>query len=273
MTRLTDEQLQTARALEDWDTLWLAADPWIKFAMSELRCGDEDALQEARLAAGQAVRSWDPAVVAFSTHVNTYARGAILNWLQAQQTAGVGSRRVAAEGAALDTISLQDPADVDEDGDHATHMDRLTYADIDDSTEFEQLARDGGLQIMADRLLRFLPDEEAAFFRAVTKAGGTRAMSQATGAPRGAIRGRLERIMEKLATHAPKTCVIRETGRTGQENNGQFYRTQHVGNPWADWAYQPTEADVAAGASPRDDAFKWSLGAVAMGARNRRRGL
>lgn len=270
--RLTDAQLETARALEDYETLWLAADPIVKFAMAERNCGDEDALQEGRLAAGLAIRSWDPAKGAFSTHIANAALGAITNWLNQEATGGIGSRRVASEGFAPDTVSLYDPADgADEDDERPTRLDRLTYQDLDNPTEFEALAQSGELQNMADRMLRFLPDEDAQFFRAVTKAGGVRAFAKAANRTPMSVSRQLKAIMAELALHSAKTCYNRETGSTGQEKNGQFYRTQHVGNPWADWAYKPTPEDIARGAAPRDDSFKWSEGAVRLGARNRRR--
>lgn len=271
-TRLTDDQLKIAHALEDWDALWLAAEPLVKFAMSELRCGDEDALQEARVAAGTAVRSWNPVKGAFSTHVTTYARQAILDWLRGEAGRGIGSRRQFAENVTPEMISLNDPAEApsDEDDDRPTHLDRLTYADIDDSTEFEALMHSGQLQVWADQLLRFIPDEEAEFFRNVVRAGGVRPFARLAGLPVMTTQDLLVRVMGKLSVHRAKTCYNRGTGPTGQEQNGNFWRKHHVGNPWADWAYKPTAADLAAGASPRDGAFKWSLGALRMGAGRRK---
>ncbi len=112
MARLTAEQLIKAHALQHWNTLWLAAEPLVKFAMAELGCGDDDAWQTGRLAAGGAIRTWNPARGAFSTHIATQVRGALLKWLNEQRTGGVGSRRQTEENNAPEMISLNDAADV-----------------------------------------------------------------------------------------------------------------------------------------------------------------
>lgn len=265
MTRLTEDDLKIARAIEDWNTLWLAAEPLIKFAMSELRCGDEDALQEARLAAGAAVRSWDPLKGSFSTHVISCARGTILKWLNSDNR-GIGSRRQADEGVACDVISLNDPVATawhEDDDERTTHLDCLTYDDIDDSTEFEQLMRSGELQNWADQLLRFIDEVDAEFFRAVARAGGTRAFAAAHGLPVMTVQDRKRKIMAALTVHREKAWYNSGTGSGGPNpaHNGRWSIQESVGNPWADWSYKPTDADVAAGALPRDDRFKWSDGA------------
>ncbi len=266
LTRLTDEQLKTARALEDYETLWLQADPWIKFAMAELRCGDEDAFQEARLAVGSALRSWDPEKGTYGTYVTNCAHQAILDWLRSQNTHGIGSRRQAAEGAPPMVVSLDDPAETawheTDDGDRATHLDRLTGEDLDDSTEFEAFVRNVDATRELDRLLRFADPLDAAFVKDVTRAGGMRAYAQFANVTAMSVSRRMSKIMEGLALHRHKTCYIHGTGMDfSQHRNGRYNMSESVGNPWADWAYKPTPEDVANGSAPRDDAFNWSAGA------------
>lgn len=280
MTRLTDDQLKAASAAADWNTLWLEADPWIKFTMSELNCGDDDAYQEAQLATGKAVRTWDPQIASFGTHIVNQVRGALLNWINGQNNAGVGSRWQAAEAMPVEVISLNDPADapgtVEEDDDvPATHLDRLTYEALDDSTEFEKALLTLEPTEEIKRALTFLPTDESKFFREVMNAGGTRAFHRATGMPQKTVSDHMVRITQKLSAQQQKSCYIRNTGLgrsvSEQSLNGRHYITAPTGNPWADWSYHPTAADLAAGSAPRDGNYPWSAkGRALMGLRPRK---
>ncbi len=98
---LTKEQLVAARAAQDWTTLWEAAIPLAKLTVRRLmEYGDldpahstSDLMQDALLAAGEAVRLWEPEKGAFSTWIPAYAKRRILNSIQAAATGMVGGRQ------------------------------------------------------------------------------------------------------------------------------------------------------------------------------------
>jgi RNA polymerase sigma factor (sigma-70 family) len=284
MIRLSEPQLICARALGDWTALWLAADPLVKFAMSKLGCGDEDALQQGRLAAGLAIRSWAPEKGAFSTHITTQVIGAIRDWLRAAHNGGVGSRRQRADDQAVELISLDAPAEVNvshdlgEDQGGETHLERLTYDDLDDfdsiNTVMLKLDTRGQLNTALDRL----PPDDSKFLREVMRAGGVTAFSRLTGMRWQTTSRTLARIVQKLVRGQRRTCYNHHTGSKflpGGEDFGA-YRWQRAmlgpsikvessihstGCPWADWSWKPTRADVRNGAAPRSVGYPWSAGA------------
>lgn len=292
MSRLTEVELQRARALEDWNALWLAADPWVKFAMSELHCGDDDAFQCGREAAGRAVRTWCPEKGAFSTHIKNRVRGELLKWLNAQGSAGVGSRRQARDKHIIQVISLNDPFHPSpsfygmtaEDALEAegTHQDNLTYDDLDDfeSINAALIGLDARGQLLA--ALDRLPSDESKFLREVMRHGGISAFSRAVGVPQPTVSTRVTRIVKKLSDNRWKTWYIQGTGKRssrgflpGGEDFGA-YRWQRAmlgpsikiessihssGNPWADWSWKPTREDVRNGSEPRKIGYPWSAGA------------
>jgi len=78
------DELAAAHDRGDWNTLWLAARPLVKFTIKNMirrgeidpaRWIDEDLLQQGMLSAGLAVRSWNTLEGAFSTWVSTKVRG------------------------------------------------------------------------------------------------------------------------------------------------------------------------------------------------------
>lgn len=99
MKRLSADELRAARKAQDWKTLWEQAIPLVKFTMSSFIRGGmdpkyrfEDALQSAYLAVGQAVRTWDPGTGEFSTWIMFRAQGAIVNYINKEQSGVVGGR-------------------------------------------------------------------------------------------------------------------------------------------------------------------------------------
>jgi hypothetical protein len=276
MTRLTDIELRNALDRQDWNALWLAADPWVKFAMAELNCGSDDALQVGRKAAGKAVRTWRPEQYAFSTHIRTYARSALIDWLRASKTGGVGSAWQARQGSPSTVISLNDPvvpaAPGDDSGSGATHLDHLTYGDLGftDGSEDELLGLDAPERL--SRLLDRLHGDDSKFMKELIRAGGVRAFSRLVGVPAMTISRQTHRIVKKLVVHRRKTSVIRDMDGTHLPFFPQFPQTYDNESgrrlfdethscPMADWSYKPTAADLAKGAAPRDDGYPWSAGA------------
>jgi DNA-directed RNA polymerase specialized sigma24 family protein len=301
MTRLTDAELRIALDRQDWNTLWLAAELWVKFVMASLQCGDEDALQEGRLAAGLAIRSWNPARGAFSTHVASQVRGALLNWCNSHATAGVGSRRQAADDIPISVISLHDPAlspgnfDLTDDAEaRPTHQDNLTYDDIDDFNSINALIQTLDVRGQLLTALDRLPSDESKFLREVMRHGGVTAFAKAVGLAHSTVSEKVFRIVQKLSDGLRKTWYIDTTGvpvsETGRSRpsvvrNRRFlpggddfgsYRWQRAmlgpsvrvesslysgGCPMADWSWKPTPEDVKRGAEPRRMGYPWSAGA------------
>lgn len=113
MKQATHEELVAAKDREDWDFLWRAAIPLVKFTIKKMmRHGEvephgstEDVLQEGMLTAGAAIRSWSTYDAAFSTWISVKVRGALINYLNQQNNAGVGSRRVA---SGITSVSLHE---------------------------------------------------------------------------------------------------------------------------------------------------------------------
>ena len=284
MTRLTDAELRIALDRQDWNTLWFAAEPWIRFAMAELGCGDEDALQEGRLAAGLAVRSWDPDRHAFSTHITSRVRFALLKYFGENTTGGIGSSYQAADGKQPRFISLDAPAaqpsgTFNPDGHKGTRallVDNLTYEEFDDSTPFERLlaSADAAGELSAELLS--LPAEDAEFVREVLSAGSVRALCRLTGEPRRSLDVRLAKIVQRLSAHYRETCYIQwsPSNNFGQSgSNPERFVGVGSGNPYADWSWKPTPEDVKNGAEPRQTGYPWSAGAKKlMGLLSRKRG-
>jgi RNA polymerase sigma factor (sigma-70 family) len=100
-SRLSHAELVAARTRQDWDLLWEQAIPLAKLAVRRLMeeglldpyHSREDLMQDAMLAAGMAVRKWQPEKGAFSTWVMVRVRGAALDSITAAATGMVGGRR------------------------------------------------------------------------------------------------------------------------------------------------------------------------------------
>lgn len=103
MKRLSAEELRAAKKANNINLLWEQADPLCKYLISYvIRKGmdpayaTDDMLQEARLAAGLSIRTWDPDKGAFSTWVGRRVQGAIADHIRRQSSGMVGGR--SAEG-------------------------------------------------------------------------------------------------------------------------------------------------------------------------------
>lgn len=121
MLKLSQDELVRARLLGDWDTLWTAAIPWVKFVVSTMG-QDEDLTQTGHLAAGQAVRTWDPDKGAFSTHICNCVRGACQTYLSTRDSGGIGSSWQRRQGKAVEMVDMQ--LELDEE---APDLSELTY--------------------------------------------------------------------------------------------------------------------------------------------------
>jgi len=132
--KLTAEELASAHDRRDWNTLWLAAQPLVKFTIKKMmqrgeidaaRWADGDLKQEGLLAAGLAVRSWSTLEGAFSTWVVTKIRSHLRDYIEKVSRGGFGG-----EGSTPFLVSAQEDvlldADEGEDPD-ATKQDLFTY--------------------------------------------------------------------------------------------------------------------------------------------------
>lgn len=113
---LTKDDLKAAHVRQDWSTLWLAAIPLAKLSLKRLMEQGRldpvhiggDLLQDALLAAGEAVRLWQPDKGAFSTWVMAYIRRRALNSIQAASTGMVGGRQHGPLVASLHGVHRED---------------------------------------------------------------------------------------------------------------------------------------------------------------------
>lgn len=99
MKRLSAEQLRAAQVAQDYHTLWEQADPLCLFAIRSMRRQKvekltitDDMVQDAREAAGRAVRAWDPDKGPFTTYIVNRVRNAIGNHLAKERGGMVGGR-------------------------------------------------------------------------------------------------------------------------------------------------------------------------------------
>lgn len=133
--KLNADELAAAHDRGDFNMLWLAARPLVKFTIKRMmqrgevdpsRWADGDLKQEGMLAAGLAVRSWNTLEGRFSTWVVKNIRGYLLNYLQGAENGGVGGpRRTSA------VFSLQEEVfgidDTDDEDEGTPKQDLLSY--------------------------------------------------------------------------------------------------------------------------------------------------
>jgi RNA polymerase sigma factor (sigma-70 family) len=132
----TADELAAAHDAQDWNALWLAAIPLVKFTIKRMiqhgeidpsRWADGDLKQEGLLHAGRAVRSWNTLEGAFSTWVTTQVRGNLLNYTGKDSRGGFGG-----EGGAPFLVSGQEEVWIDNEPDDepdAVKQDMLAYAE------------------------------------------------------------------------------------------------------------------------------------------------
>jgi RNA polymerase sigma factor (sigma-70 family) len=107
MTRLSAEELRAAQSAQNWGLLWKEAIPLVKHAIKKLRRKGlsqqdrDDLFQEGNLAAGDAVRSWNPDAGAFSTWVIFRVNGALRNHLARVAHGILGTRETHVPTAAF----------------------------------------------------------------------------------------------------------------------------------------------------------------------------
>ena len=88
---MKEEELLAAREAEDWNALWTEATPRVWYMARELKHErDKDLVAAGTLAAGEAVRTWDPAKGTFTTHINFRVRKAMLDHLRLRAMGDIG---------------------------------------------------------------------------------------------------------------------------------------------------------------------------------------
>ena len=143
----TQQELATYRAIGDWEKLWEATIPLVKWKVGKMirlgalpssdEVGDEW-LQEGMLLAGEAMRQWDPAKGAYSTYIVSTLNWGLRKALEKSRRGGLTARA----GVPLQVYSLESERDdvpdssatagVDGDGfaDEGTFGAGLTYAGV-----------------------------------------------------------------------------------------------------------------------------------------------
>ncbi len=119
MQKLTHEELWDAQARGDFDLLWTAAERHVAgTVIGMLRRGDvegekDDLIGEGNLAAGLAVKCWNPLVAAFSTHVSLFVYRAVKRYAtkQDQHTMQI------LDGSSVEELSDPDAKSADETAD------------------------------------------------------------------------------------------------------------------------------------------------------------
>lgn len=159
MRRLSAEELRAAKADHDYRLLWEQALPLVKFAVGQLVRGGmnsaactEDMLQDGNLAAGRAVRTWDPKKGEFATWVVARVQGAIRNHLTRERSGMVGGRDAHGQ-----TAHLEEEAALSPDDDILTEMQLAEAADIIQGSLHEIPRRDSNLLRMKHGLFGVSP--------------------------------------------------------------------------------------------------------------------
>lgn len=283
-TTLDHARLAEAHDAQDWDTLMGAGLSWVRFALTKMqRTGavhlqdiDEDLYQEGALALWRAVRSWDPLTYKFSSHVVKYIEGAMMNYLLKAAMQGVGSDWAASQHGAPGTVSLNDPAERDEDySDRVdTLQDKIDYRDVGgtpiglDLPENE-IAREFTGRIV-DQLMSELPTEDAALLRAVYQDERTlEDYGKIVGRDKSSLSRRAGRIREQMQQRlessviegteapdwkgvrqhypAPPSCWSSTAGPTTTvlaDMPGRSYWSEKSGRVHGDWSWKPQPQDV-----------------------------
>lgn len=123
MKLMNAEELRAAHAAQNWRVLWEQTIYIVKHAVTRLlqagqlapERASDDLLQEGHMAAGKAVKTWNPDLGMFSTWISHAVRGAMLDHLRREASGMIGGR-----DAKLPTISFEDTMGLDMDGEEPT---------------------------------------------------------------------------------------------------------------------------------------------------------
>lgn len=279
LKRFTHAQLATMHDAGAWDELNEQALRHAPFAIRELKkrgalFGESltsDLLQEAVLAALEAVRTWQPLNCVFSTHVETVVRSTVLDKLLGGLTGGIGSRRTVVAGRGAEHTSLNIEVEGDREPDEIpTLQDALAYANTDavpagfGPPEIE-LQREFTMHAV-DTLMAELSSDESALMRAVYYEDQTfRDYAKIVAKHPATLHRRAQQILETLRQKSKK-CVKYNTGCADWKGLRQHYPAieQHErfwvgtssvieGNPiwaektgivWKDWSWKPQPQDL-----------------------------
>lgn len=276
MARLTTEQLKALQDLEDWQSLWVAAIPWVKFAAMSLRTGDrEDLIQDGLLEAGRQLKNWDSTRGQFSTFINNVARNAMLKHIKRKDRRHEVTRAIF-EGLSKDSVDCETTV---------VYPDP-TYRDTPHTPEgFGDPAEEIGrahVRAAAERLLQELDAGKSLMLREYfglpvldshDDAQTASEMGAARGVPRQTMEYRIRTAQKHFgeamkAGYMPSTVSIypqgqesRRTTITADERWPGFWNIglasamgdvdvwrESVGTVWNDWSWKPTAADIARGA-------------------------
>ena len=165
MTQLDAAELQALRKARDWQRLWVAALPLVKLTITRLISSGrittdqatDDLLQEGNLAAGRAIRSWDPDKGAFSTWVMRAAHGAMLDHLRRASSGMVGGRAARGGTSTLIEEAIEDDGTFEEAPEALQRMQesmqlRVSIASLKSVQDRELIKRYYGLGCEAEQL-------------------------------------------------------------------------------------------------------------------------
>lgn len=119
MKLMNAEELRAAHAAQDWRRLWEQTIYIVKHAVTRLlqagqlapERASDDLLQEGYMAAGRAVKTWNPDLGMLSTWISHAVRGAMLNHLKAESTGIIGGRDAGHITVSLPEETLHDMED------------------------------------------------------------------------------------------------------------------------------------------------------------------
>lgn len=279
--KMTHAQLAELHDAQDWAALWKQGLPAVGTALGDLlKSGsigrediDDDLLQEAALAAGEAIRSWSPLERKFYAHVALGAKRAIVDLCLIRLTGGIGSEWTAKGGRQPAAhVSFHTENDTEADGEGVTYLqDNFTYADDPDGAPGE--LGDPGLELQrqtaqqaATTLISTLSSEDAALIRAVVYDETTfRDYAKLVGRPVRNLYNKAEKILAQLA-QKQKTSAVWDTGVQDWKGVKQHYPaaerhagfwngavsvmegnpiwSEKVGGVYNDWSWKPQPQDL-----------------------------
>lgn len=120
--------------MTDTRAVWLANLPLVRFTLNRMKADGElvqpindDLIQQGALALGEALARWQPDRGALSTFIVAAIRGAVLDFMAASRSGGMGRRALALQPLPPDTDAPGDEAEDYQAADGSLHYGRTGY--------------------------------------------------------------------------------------------------------------------------------------------------
>jgi RNA polymerase sigma factor (sigma-70 family) len=272
MARLTSLELRAMKEKQDWNSLWKAAMPWVRFAATSVRGSDrEDMIQEALINVGRAIPRWDPNQGEFSTYVQKIAKNKMLNFQRDKRRRDESSRHFG-DG-------------MEESHEDGTPSPLATYCDTGHVPRgFRDPAEELASQHAAETVEQFLSQLDSLTDQVLREMVGMpvldehgdekyiKDLAKSRGIPATTLVSRLE-VVRKSFVAKRRTGYVRDThsiyppeGREpwvtnlqANKNHAGFWIGQadivdtdvwreSTGTVWKDWSWKPTDEDILRGA-------------------------